>query len=116
MGADFQQLREPGQRARGPLVPIPGTYVKNQPRQRKITRRTYEFVRLMIIVPGQLSEIKPGFQSEAVLCMGLRVRAFFDTTFRVSHVYCNFILRYICRITVKSETLKVFFQYICIKQ
>ena len=36
----------------------------------------------------------------------LRVRTFFHQTFQVDHVYCNFILGYIYRITVNFWTLK----------
>ena len=36
----------------------------------------------------------------------LRVRTFFHQTFRVYHVYLNFILGCICRITVHLVTLK----------
>ena len=36
----------------------------------------------------------------------LRVPAFFKKTFRVYHVYCNFILGYVCRSTVKFRSLK----------
>ena len=36
----------------------------------------------------------------------LRVRTFFHQAFQVYHVYCKFILDYICRITVSFGTLK----------
>ena len=36
----------------------------------------------------------------------LRVRTFFHQIFQGYHVYCNFILGYICRITVNFGTLK----------
>ena len=36
----------------------------------------------------------------------LRVRTFSHKTFQVYHVYCNFILCYMCRITVIFGTLK----------
>ena len=36
----------------------------------------------------------------------LRVRAFFDKTVRVCHVYCNFKIGFTCRITVIFGTLK----------
>ena len=36
----------------------------------------------------------------------LRVPTFFHQTFGVYHVYCNFILGYICRITLNFGTLK----------
>ena len=36
----------------------------------------------------------------------LRVRAFFHKTFRVCHVYCNFIIGFTCRIAIIFGTLK----------
>ena len=36
----------------------------------------------------------------------LRIRTFFYQTFQVYHVFCNFILGYICRIATNFETLK----------
>ena len=36
----------------------------------------------------------------------LRVRAFFHKTVRVCHVYCNFKIGFMCRITVIFGTLK----------
>ena len=38
--------------------------------------------------------------------VALRVRAFFHKTVRVCHVYCNFKIGFMCRITVIFETLK----------
>ena len=36
----------------------------------------------------------------------LRVRTILHQTFQVYHVYCSFIVGYICQITVNFETLK----------
>ena len=42
----------------------------------------------------------------SVICISLRVRAFFHKTVRVCHVYCNFKIGFTCRITVIFGTLK----------
>ena len=59
------------------------------------------------------SALTPVHFNDDVLCntklaamvkrFGLRVRAFFDKTVRVCHVYCNFKLGFTCRITVFLE-------------
>ena len=47
---------------------------------------------------------------ESLICIRpfpfLRVRTFLHQTFQVYHVYCNFILGYICRIAVNVGTMK----------
>ena len=46
------------------------------------------------------------FRKEISQGIYLRVPTFFHQTFQVYHVYCNFILPYICRITENFGTLK----------
>ena len=68
-----------------------------------VVTKTYNFVVMLFIHQLLFHERNLKLVIDLVI---LRVRAFFHTTVRVCHVYCNFKIGFTCRITVIFGTLK----------